>query len=356
MKPILPIAALAALLLLPAPSMAVTRGEVVKESDYPWFADALGCGGTLIAPDRVLTAAHCVKPLEGVDEIRLTLGSRFEGGRYLKVRRHAIDPRYEDIGPQLMGRYDLGILELAEPVTDVKPLPIADRAPGAGSPAYIVGHGRRRWFGLDEAATPKRFQGDFSRPLVLGKQVIVSDAACKHYYAHNRYKRDFFDATDMICSLDPRARRSSSPGAPWTSVCMGDSGGPLVAGGKLVGVVSWSEWCGVRHDPAVFARVSSLRAFALGEPVWAPNALEPPTITASAGALTCNAPRFEADAEVFAALWTEITSSGDQVIRPSETSLTLPHPRAGSRYTCAIRARNAGGSSRTPASVPVAPA
>ena len=45
MKPILPIAALAALLLLPAPAPAVTRGEVVKESAYPWMADLLGWGG-----------------------------------------------------------------------------------------------------------------------------------------------------------------------------------------------------------------------------------------------------------------------------------------------------------------------
>ena len=164
-----------------------------------------------------------------------------------------------------MARYDLAVLELAEPVKGIEPLPVAESDPKAGAPATILGHGRRRFFGLDLEDTPARYR-TMGRPLVKGKQTIVSDAACKKYYATNRYKRDFFDPADMICSLDPLSKPSRAAGAPWTSVCMGDSGGPLVSGGKLVGVTSWSEWCGLRHDPAVFARVSKLREFALGEP------------------------------------------------------------------------------------------
>ena len=94
MKPILPIA-LAALLLLPGAADAVTRGTVVPESRYPWFADMMGCGGTLIAPDRVLTAAHCMIAAEGFEEITLTLGEAYPEGKRLKVRRHARDPRYQ---------------------------------------------------------------------------------------------------------------------------------------------------------------------------------------------------------------------------------------------------------------------
>ena len=259
MKQILPIA-LAALLLAPASASAVIRGEVVPESRYPWLVDMLSCGGTLIAPDRVLTAAHCVEPVETSAAITLTVGEDYPGGQQRTVRRHARHPGFDSLDSELMARYDLAVLELAEPVKGIEPLPVAESDPKAGAPATILGHGRRRFFGLDLEDTPARYR-TMGRPLVKGKQTIVSDAACKKYYATNRYKRDFFDPADMICSLDPLSKPSRAAGAPWTSVCMGDSGGPLVSGGKLVGVTSWSEWCGLRHDPAVFARVSKLRDF-----------------------------------------------------------------------------------------------
>jgi secreted trypsin-like serine protease len=344
MKRILPIA-LAALVLLPGSADAVTRGTVVPESRYPWFADLMGCGGTLVSPTRVVTAAHCLIPMEAFEEITLTLGEAYPGGKRLQVRRHARDPRFASDKRQLMARYDIAVLELAEPVTDVEPVPVAQSDPPAGAAATIIGHGKRRWFGLSKE-TPKRFV-DLTRPLVSGVQEIVADADCRSYYAHNRYKDDFFDSADMICSLDPRSKPSKAAGAPWTSVCMGDSGGPLISRGELVGVVSWSEWCGVRHDPAVFARVSKLRDFVLGEPVWAPVALGVPTVSASGGRLTCVAPAFEGEAEVFGAVWSE-----NGTIVPKLSGVEV-QGKPGRRYTCSIRARNAGGSSRSSASAPV---
>ena len=54
--------AVAAALLAVAPAEAVVGGKRVDAREVPWFANLNGfCGGTLVAPDRVVTAGHCVR-------------------------------------------------------------------------------------------------------------------------------------------------------------------------------------------------------------------------------------------------------------------------------------------------------
>ena len=254
----LPISLLLLALCAP-PAGAVIRGHETPAKKYPWLVDMLACQGTLIAPDLVLTAAHCVGP-----SFELTVGEPFEGGRKHRILRSFKHPRFADVGGGLAARFDVAILQLAEPVAGVTPITLAKTAARPGERVRLLGRGKRRWFGLKEKNWPKRWLYP-DRALHTAVNVAMSDAACERYYATNRYKRDYFAAEDMTCSIDPAKRPAKVESGPWASVCMGDSGGPLLrktaSGYEQVGVVSWSEWCGLRHDPSVFMRPEMIHAF-----------------------------------------------------------------------------------------------
>src|SRR4051794_25602017 len=98
-----------AVFLAAAPAQAITGGTPVPDAaDAPWMVtlahagdeplvQRTSCGGALIAPDRVLTAAHCVA--EGDPRsLELHLGAAVlshEPGRILPIAGVAVHPAYK---------------------------------------------------------------------------------------------------------------------------------------------------------------------------------------------------------------------------------------------------------------------
>ncbi|GMF09406.1 unnamed protein product [Phytophthora lilii] len=182
------------------------------------------CGGTLIAPQYVVTAAHCVKTDQAT--IYASIGSAFGSGsgsgeqvKVVEGYRHPMYNKSEHL-------YDVGVLKLEKEVsTDTIELCAADGLDNkVGTVATVRG------WGLTE-------NGSQSLMLEEVNVQIVSNAECNKLYSDR--------ITDgMMCAGDGNGKDS----------CNGDSGGALIANNVLVGIVSWGGKCGV--NAGVYTRVS----------------------------------------------------------------------------------------------------
>jgi hypothetical protein len=233
-----------ALCLGAAPAHAVVGGERVAPEDVPWFATVGSCGATLVAPDRLLTAGHCVEGRSAAE-----LGRTSVGGEVRTIVGVAQHPRAAlrngDIPLD-----DVALVRIDPPVTNVAPVALA--AKGEKRSARIVGSGRPFAPGTGHSEAEL-----YSGGLRQATLKPVSGRACARAFAHNRPGTgERFDAARMVCGIDVDGR------APLSSGCFGDSGGPWIVDTTLVGVVSWGgDRCGADHSPSVFAGVAHYRSF-----------------------------------------------------------------------------------------------
>jgi secreted trypsin-like serine protease len=342
---------LAALVALPAaagPAGAVVGGRDVAAGDYPWLVAGPGCTGALIAPDRMLTAAHCVRG-SSPGRLRWYLGAISRGrGRPVRIAAIASDPGF---APESgVSGHDVALLRLAQPVGDVAPLRVAGARDAAlaepGAPVRTIG-----WGATETAGTPLRpgFAGPSDTPHE-GDLAIVAYAACADWYRGAPADPVTIPA-GLLCA-----------GAPRVAACVGDSGGPLVArdaAGAWValGVFSFTQRCGADGDPGAWTDLATHRNFVTDpEPVWAPVPAGGPRITGIARpgrTLLCVAPRWIGRADAVRYRWA--VAGRMPVTRPAARSGAhrVAGGEAGKPLTCEVEASNAGGFAVTDNAVPV---
>lgn len=109
------------------------------------------CTGALIAPDLVLTAAHCAFDPSGarIGPERITFRAGFSYGTSLvevPVSRTAVDPGYRNVdpAPPEMIERDVALLELAEPIPSAQISPFAVARPGNGDEVSVVSYAQGR--------------------------------------------------------------------------------------------------------------------------------------------------------------------------------------------------------------------
>lgn len=259
--------ALALLAALPAPLLAVgaaapaqaqrriVGGDPASVADHPWVV-ALGsrqlfgsarsgqfCGGTLVSPTKVVTAAHCFFDERGhrADRpgLRVIVGRgdlARRDGREVAVRGIWIHPEYSFAA----NMEDVAVLTLAEPQTGVPVLEMV----GQGETEPYAPDTRAQVYGWGDT----RGDGSYSSTLRGVDVPIVPDGVCAADYPSGNGD-GAFDARGMVCAGEATGGRDA---------CQGDSGGPLVVAGRLAGLVSWGTGCAEAAHPGVYTRMSAV--------------------------------------------------------------------------------------------------
>ncbi len=230
----------------------IIGGEKAAPGEFPWQVALLDagvsntyraqyCGGALIAPDWVVTAAHCVvdgRSVMSPGEVDVLVGtaSLASGGTRVAVDRVVVHGRYDSRTDE----NDIALLRLSDPV-EVETLPVLTRADearlaAAGTLATATGWGNISVRGED-----------FPVDLRKVRLPIVTNRVCngpRSYAGDVRPK--------MLCA---------GFAAGGKDTCQGDSGGPLVVpdgddGFVLAGITSWGAACAAPNKYGVYTRVA----------------------------------------------------------------------------------------------------
>ncbi|MEU8223512.1 serine protease [Kribbella sp. NPDC048915] len=220
----------------------VVGGTLASVSEAPW-AVALNntqsaspsgrfCGATLVAPDKIVTAAHCMdEPVSTYYAVQGRTDLADESvGQASEISKVWVHPGYNTKDH----RYDVAVLTLAKPFTGVPVLPLETRAQAdrTGVVPTVYGWGDTQGTGPDETL----------------QKAAVPDLGDKTCLADKSYVANGYAAATNICAGYVEGG---------IDACQGDSGGPLVLNGRLLGVVSWGQGCAQPGKPGVYAEVAA---------------------------------------------------------------------------------------------------
>ncbi|MEA2192939.1 MAG: hypothetical protein QOI73_3060 [Solirubrobacteraceae bacterium] len=189
------------------PAGAVVNGAAVDPATVPWFGSVGGCGATLVAADRMLTAAHCVAG-QTTDRLGVSVAGAAHAATHV-----AMHPNWRRRNGTSNFLDDVAIVAFAGPVSGV---PFVTLGGADVREAMILGRGRRYAPGSGHSEASSLDSTLRGAPLKT-----ISDRTCARMFKGVRISTlERFDAR-MRCSIDGDGRK------PLYSGCFGDSGGPL---------------------------------------------------------------------------------------------------------------------------------
>ena len=227
----------------------IINGLPTSPNRYPYVSSLLQtsqmkhmCGGTLIAPDIILTAGHCSGFFDSIqvgryDIITPQASTTFD---HLLVEKHIVHPGFSNV---IMNDFALAKLY---GTSSVEPVRINNRRnlPNIGESLSVMGWGVTVE-GIPDTAS------DILRSINVS---ALSNDACNNstgMYEGKSVSLAGYIVDNMLCAWNPNH-----------DACQGDSGGPLIHTDNAtqediqVGIVSWGLGC-ANSFPGVYARISS---------------------------------------------------------------------------------------------------
>ncbi|XP_067672344.1 ovochymase-1-like [Haliotis asinina] len=222
-------------------SHRIVGGKAAVAGSWPWQTSLQEtgvhqCGGSIIHPMWVLTAAHCFQNPDDASEWTAVAGrQRLLGNESTEQIRQVEAIYVNDDYDVYTSVADIALVKLDSPfkmTSHVQPACLPLQAARAGAVCYVTGWGETRNTccenELKQAAVP-----------------VLPTSTCNR---NDWYHNEIYD--DMFCA-------GYTQGG--TDACHGDSGGPLVryvAGRwQQEGITSWGAGCADPKNPGVYVRV-----------------------------------------------------------------------------------------------------
>lgn len=233
----------------------IVGGKPSVSGQWPWIValvrnfDADGkivdnfqgqfCGGSLISPTWVVTAAHCLEKVKAgsIHVVSQVTNLKNDRGQNTTVKRIIMHPQFNS----KTVTNDIALLQLQKPITNVKTLALINGSSLlVNMSASVIG-----WGALSQSDSNASRYPEFLSHAGLP---IISNNVCKQAMDNNTPITD-----TLLCAGFNNAR---------TDTCQGDSGGPLVVKLNnqwyLAGITSWGSpvGCATPGFYGVYTRVS----------------------------------------------------------------------------------------------------